>query len=151
MSDTPVSETTASGLEAVSLGGDALVGMATLGKTAAALALVLAIIFVASALLKRLQLHRQPTGGRLRVISAAAVGPRERVVIVQVEERWLVLGVGGGQVNKLHEMAAPPQESGAPPSGAGFEPGDSFATRFAKALRHNAGLKERAGVGRGKS
>ena len=150
MSDTPVSETTASGLEAVSVGGDALVGMATLGKTAAALALVLVIIFMASALLKRLQLHRQPTGGRLRVISAAAVGPRERVVIVQVEERWLVLGVGGGQVNKLHELEAPPRET-APSSGAGFEAGDSFATRFAKALRHNAGLKERDGTGQGKS
>lgn len=150
MSDTPVSETTASGLEAVSVGGDALVGMATLGKTAAALALVLVIIFMASALLKRLQLHRQPAGGRLRVISAAAVGPRERVVIVQVEERWLVLGVGGGQVNKLHELEAPPRETAAS-SGAGFEAGDSFATRFAKALRHNAGLKERDGTGQGKS
>ncbi|WP_445001156.1 flagellar biosynthetic protein FliO [Halomonas mongoliensis] len=150
MSDTPVRENATSGLEAVSVGGDALIGMATLGKTAAALALVLAIIFVASALLKRLQLRRQPTANRLRVISATAVGPRERVVVVQVEERWLVLGVGGGQVNKLHEMEAPPQEAAAS-AGAGFEAGDSFATRFAKALRHNAGLKERDGMGKGKS
>jgi|SRR5690554_5530813 len=144
MSNTPVRDSTASGLDAVSAGGDALVGMATLGKTAAALALVLVIIFVASALLKRLQLRRRPTGGRLQVISATAVGPRERVVIVQVEERWLVLGVGGGQVNKLHELEAPAQTGAPSAEGAGFEPGDSFASRFAKALRHNTGIKSRS-------
>ncbi len=149
MSDAPPArDTAASGLEAISVGGDAMVGMATLGKTAAALALVLLIIFAASALLKRLQHRRQPAGGRLRVVSATAVGPRERVVIVQVEERWLVLGVGGGQINKLHELAAPTQETASPPEGAGFEASDSFATRFAKALKHNAGFKDRAGLGR---
>ncbi|MGM1052622.1 MAG: flagellar biosynthetic protein FliO [Pseudomonadota bacterium] len=150
MSDTPPRDTPASGLEAISVGGDSLVGMATLGKTAAALALVLVIIFVASALLKRLQQRRQPGGGRLRVISATAVGPRERVVIVQVEERWLVLGVGGGQINKLHELAAPDHEATSLPAEAVFAAGDSFASRFAKALKHNAGLKDRTGLGRGR-
>ncbi len=141
MSDTPASDTTASGIEAVSVGGDALVGLATLGKTAAALALVLVIIIAASTLLKRLQQRRTPGGGRLRVVSAAAVGQRERVVIVQVEETWLVLGVGGGQVNKLHELPAPADVPAEPDvRGAGFREGDSFATRFAKALKHNAGM-----------
>lgn len=134
-----------SGLEAVSVGGDALIGLATLGKTAAALALILVIIFIASALLKRLQLRRQPGGSRLEVISATAVGPRERVVVVQVESQWLVLGVASGQVNKLHEMPAPsePQGQAAPAPGPGFVEGDSFATRLAKALKHNAGLGRR--------
>lgn len=154
MSDTPTrpadsgpagSSSAESGLEAVSAGGDALIGLATLGKTAAALALVLVIIFIASILLKRLQLRRQPGGSRLRVVGATAVGPRERVVIVQVESQWLVLGVASGQVNKLHELPAPaePPGQGVPGPGPGFVEGDSFATRLAKALKHNAGLGHR--------
>ena len=36
------------------------------------------------------------------------MGQRERVVIVEVEQRWLVLGVAAGQVTRLHDMPAPP-------------------------------------------
>jgi flagellar protein FliO/FliZ len=32
------------------------------------------------------------------------VGPRERVVIVEVEDTWLVVGVAPGRVNALHQM-----------------------------------------------
>ena len=149
--DTPLRDTLASdaadsGLEAVTAGSDALIGMATLGKTAAALALVVLIIVAARAVLKRVGINRPRHGGRLQVMGATAVGQRERVVIVQVEETWLVLGVGGGQVNKLHELPAPADAPSAPQAGgAGFAAGDSFATRFAKALKHNAG------AGRGRS
>ncbi|WP_373184031.1 flagellar biosynthetic protein FliO [Halomonas campaniensis] len=146
MSDTPARDAAGGGLEAVTTGGDALIGMATLGKTAAALALVVLIILAASAVLKRVGVSRQRHGGRLQVVGATAVGQRERVVIVQVEQTWLVLGVGGGQVSKLHELPAPADAPAEPAAvGAGFEAGDSFATRFAKALKHNAG------VGRGRS
>ncbi len=48
-------------LEALS-GGDALIGMAALGKTAAALALVIAIILLCTSLLKRWQHHRYDHG-----------------------------------------------------------------------------------------
>lgn len=145
MNETPAGDTPGS-LESVAAGGEALIGMATLGKTAAALALVLVMILVAAALMRRWWLPHQRQGRHLRVVGSTAVGTRERVVIVEVEETWLVLGVGTGQVNKLHELPAP--EGAAPPTraaGAGFQPGDSFATRFAKALRHNAG------AGRGNS
>ncbi len=73
-------------------GGDALVGMAALGKTAAALALVIAIILVCTSLLKRWQQHRFDQGARLRIVGTTAVGNRERVVVVEVEDTWLVLG-----------------------------------------------------------
>ena len=137
---------TSSGIETVGLAAnDALIGFAALGKTAAALALIIVIIVACSALLRRFQLRQQPGGARLRVISATAVGPKERVVIVEAQDTWLVLGVGGGQVTKLHEMPAPGDEervatAAGSPTGAGFAPGDSFATRFAKALKHNTGL-----------
>ncbi|MCC5881511.1 MAG: flagellar biosynthetic protein FliO [Halomonas sp.] len=145
MSNTSSPET-ATGLETLAVGGDALVGMATFGKTVAALALVIAIILVCTALLKRWNPQQRAAGGHLQVIGSAAVGTRERVVIVDIEGTWLVLGVGGGQVNKLHELPAPePARNEA--TGPTAE-GDRFAVRFARALKQNAGL---GGSGRGRS
>ncbi len=40
----------------------------------------------------------------LRVIAGAAVGQRERVVVVEVGSTWLVLGVAPGSVTALHQM-----------------------------------------------
>lgn len=39
--------------------------------------------------------------GLLRVVSSASVGTRERVVVVEVGESWLVVGVAPGSVNAL--------------------------------------------------
>jgi flagellar protein FliO/FliZ len=66
--------------------------------------LLVALLLAATLyLLKRLAAPRA-TGVLLRVISAISLGPRERVVIVEAGETWLVLGVAPGQVNKLHEL-----------------------------------------------
>ncbi|MBW6391424.1 flagellar biosynthetic protein FliO [Billgrantia antri] len=139
-----MSNTTSSATASLTGGGDALVGMATLGKTAAALALVIAIILVCTALLRRWNPQKRAAGGHLQVIGSAALGSRERVVIVEIEGTWLVLGVAGGQVNKLHELAAPARPASGTTSSA--PEGERFAARFARALKHNAGL---GGRGRG--
>ncbi|SHF11148.1 flagellar protein FliO/FliZ [Modicisalibacter ilicicola DSM 19980] len=135
-------------LEAVSgAQGDTLIGLATLGKTALALALVIAVILMCSALLKRVGPGRKAAGQHLRMVASTAVGQRERVVIVDVEGTWLVLGVGGGQITPLHQMPAPEEEAAADSVPQGVQGHDSFASRFASALRHNA--KDRfAGRGR---
>ncbi|SBR52367.1 flagellar biosynthetic protein FliO [Halomonas sp. HL-93] len=134
MSDS--ASTQSSSLDALSSGSDSLIGMAVLGKTAAALALVIAIILLCTALLKRLG-HAKRAGGQLQVISSTAVGNRERVVIVQVEDTWLVLGVGNGRITKLHERpapATPPPDMTQTPSG--------FAKRFSQALTNNLTSKK---------
>lgn len=119
--------------------GDTLLGLATLGKTALALAAVIAVILLCSALLKRVGPGRTGHGRHLKLVASTAVGQRERVVIVDVEGTWLVLGVGGGQVTPLHQMPAPAAEA-RPQAAAGqsLQSSDGFAARFASALRHNA-------------
>ena len=117
-------------LDALGNGGESLVGMAMLGKTAAALALVIAIILICTALLKRWSNHTTRHGAHLRVVGSTAVGNRERVVIVEVEDTWLVIGVGGGRITKLHERPAP--EERAPT--ASSPPSSRFARRLSKAL-----------------
>jgi flagellar protein FliO/FliZ len=46
-----------------------------------------------------------------RVISSVSVGTRERVVVVQVADRWIVVGVAPGQVNGLANLEAGIQQS----------------------------------------
>ncbi len=131
-----MSQTSATQGAAETLGsaqGD-LMGLAVLGKTALALGLVIAVIFACSYLLRRLNAGRGRGDRHLKVVTSTAIGQRERVVIVEVEGTWLVLGVGGGQVTRLHELPAPSEpEHGA--SAAGEAQG--FAARFATALRDN--------------
>lgn len=114
---------------------DALLGMAALGKTAAALAFVIALILVCTVLLKRFNKRQARHGAHLEVVSSTAVGTRERVVIVELDGTWLVLGVGNGRVNKLHERPAPAQAThSAPP------PASGFSARFARALRQSGSV-----------
>ncbi|MEX1198430.1 MAG: flagellar biosynthetic protein FliO [Pseudohongiellaceae bacterium] len=121
--------------------GTTLATLAMLGKTAAVLAVIVALILLGSYLLKRLTAGRLPDNRRLRVISSVGVGQRERVVIVQIHETWLVLGVGGGQVNRLHEMPAPEDALDGGPDKPEAQPG-SFARHFGEALKrsHNSGI-----------
>lgn len=45
--------------------------------------------------------------GIVKVVGATMVGPRERVVVVEVENTWLLLGVGAGQVRLLDKLGKP--------------------------------------------
>ena len=49
--------------------------------------------------------------GVLRVIGGVMVGPKERLVLVEMGDTWLLLGVAAGSVNLLHHM---PRPEGAP-------------------------------------
>ena len=88
---------------------------ATLG-----LALVLALIVAIAWIAKRI------TPGALRgasipltIVASQAVGQRERVVVVEVADQWLVLGVAPGRVSALSslpkgEIVAPAANTSAP-------------------------------------
>jgi flagellar protein FliO/FliZ len=43
----------------------------------------------------------------MRVIGGVALGTRERLVLVEVGETWLVIGVAPGQVSAVHAMPRP--------------------------------------------
>jgi len=72
--------------------------------------------------------------GQLRLLGGLSVGNRERVVLVQVGERQLLLGVAPGRVQTLHVL----EENLAPARG---EPaGEDFATRL-RGLMGQGGAK----------
>lgn len=107
-------------------------GLAAFGKVAFALFVILVVIFVCAWLLRRFSPTRGISGKSLKIIATKAVGTKERVVVLEVEDTWLVLGVTATQINKLHELPAGelPSQTATPSSG-------SFSQRFATALKQN--------------
>jgi flagellar protein FliO/FliZ len=97
------------------------------------LGIVLALLVGSLWLLKRLTAPRGLAAGFLKVVTAAAVGPRERVVVVEVGEVWLVLGVAPGHVSALHQM---PRQ--ALPAGAPSIPGE-FSNRLRQFMERSGG------------
>lgn len=100
---------------------------ASLLQMALGLAVVIGLLLACLWLIRRLGAPRG--GAAVKVVGAAAVGPRERVVLVELGERVLVLGVAPGSVTRLDEMkrselALPDKASAA---------GRSFASRLARA------------------
>ena len=81
------------------------------------LGVVLALVFFSLYLLKRLAAPRGAAAGLLRVVAATAIGPRERVVVLEIGDTWMVLGTAPGSVTALTQM--PRQELPAAPSVAG--------------------------------
>ena len=97
-------------------------------QVVAGLAVVLALVGAAAWLLKRFSALRGTGSGLIRIVGGAAVGQRERIVLVEIGGTWRLVGVAPGQVRTLHTM--PRTESaesatapGAPtpaPADAGF-------------------------------
>lgn len=91
------------------------------------LGFIIALIFGSLWLLKRLAAPRGAATQTLRIVAGQAVGARERVVIVEVGDTALVLGVAPGQITTLHTMpkAALPQTPPGNPA-----PAQQFASRL---------------------
>jgi flagellar protein FliO/FliZ len=85
----------------------ALANDEVLGRSLAATGAVVAAILGAAWLLKRLQGGGAARSGLMRTVAALPVGARERVVIVEVRDTWLVLGVTAHTVNVLQAVPRP--------------------------------------------
>ncbi|MAX52530.1 MULTISPECIES: flagellar biosynthetic protein FliO [unclassified Methylophaga] len=80
-------------------------------QTILGLALVLACIVAVAWLLKRTNRFHTAANGKLKVIAGIALGTRERLVLVQVGEEQLLLGVTAQQINTLHKLETPLSEA----------------------------------------
>ncbi|MCL6555254.1 MAG: flagellar biosynthetic protein FliO [Burkholderiales bacterium] len=72
-----------------------------------ALAVVVAAILGTAWLLRRFGPTPLGAGGAMRVLGGVAVGPRERLLLVEIGETWLVVGVAPGRVSAVHAMPRP--------------------------------------------
>ena len=75
-----------------------------------ALVLVFGAIAVSAWLLRRYGPTQMGTAGSaLRVLGGVMVGQRERLVLVEINDTWLIVGVAPGRVNTVHSMPRPAQ------------------------------------------
>jgi flagellar protein FliO/FliZ len=110
------------------------------------LIVVIAAILACGWLARRAGLAGRAPGGTMRVIDSLTLGPRQRIVLVEVADAWLLVGVTVGQMNLLHtlpagEVAAPAKQPGAlvtsllARGGAKTGADASFASKLTQALR----------------
>ncbi len=71
------------------------------------LGMVLAALAAFFWFLRRFSPGQSAAQGAVKVVGGVMLGPRERLVVVEVGETWLLLGVGGGQVSALHTLPRP--------------------------------------------
>ncbi|MBN1240823.1 MAG: flagellar biosynthetic protein FliO [Gammaproteobacteria bacterium] len=91
---------------------------APLIKLALGLVGVVAALLVFSRILPRLGGMSFVGDGRFKVLASLPVGQRERVVLMQVGQRQIVVGVAPGRVSALHVLDEPLEVEAAPASAA---------------------------------
>ena len=71
------------------------------------LLLVLGLIFALAWLLRRVQRAGPQQGQLIELISSRALGPRDRLVLVQVGNEQILLGLTPGRITPLHVLKEP--------------------------------------------
>jgi flagellar protein FliO/FliZ len=72
-----------------------------------ALLVVLGAIMAFAWFMRRIAPARGAASGLLKVVGGVMVGPKERLVVVEVGDTWLILGVGASSVSLVHSMPRP--------------------------------------------
>ena len=96
------------------------------------LAIVLALLAGAAWVLKRFNPIKANHAGHVRIVGGVSVGSRERVIVVEVADQWIVVGVAPGNVNALSTL--PRQEL---PSSGSTHHGAAPSRNFSSWLKHS--------------
>jgi len=78
-------------------------------QTVVALAVVLGLLVGLAWLLKRFGPRHITGGTTVKLVGALSVGARERILVIEVGEQWIVVGASPGRMNALSTM--PRQET----------------------------------------
>ncbi|WP_426577035.1 flagellar biosynthetic protein FliO [Xenorhabdus stockiae] len=85
----------------------------TLMQVSSALGGILLLIFFITWLIRRLGLApaKNKNHRLLNVKASCSLGAKERIVVVEIEDSWLVLGVTPQQITMLHQLPVPPDDT----------------------------------------
>jgi flagellar protein FliO/FliZ len=97
-------------------------------KLTGGLLLVVLVIFVLAWVVKKFNLNQQSQNGLIRIIAGLSIGTRDRIVLLQVGEEQILLGLTPGHIEKLHTLAVPLDVPGEPLETS------SFATRLSRLM-----------------
>ncbi|UTY58282.1 flagellar biosynthetic protein FliO [Massilia sp. erpn] len=101
-------------------------------QTTLALAVVLGLLVGLAWLLKRFGPRSIASGNTVKLVGALSVGARERILVVEVGEQWIVVGASPGRMNALATM--PRQEGVADALPQQNLPGANFAEWFKQTI-----------------
>ena len=96
------------------------------------LLMVLAAIVILAWIFKRTQGMGQTAVGSLRVTATLPLGPKERILLVQIGDEQIVVGASGGNLRTLHVLEQPLSAASEPGDGDG-----SFRERLQRTLRRS--------------
>ncbi|MCF8970385.1 flagellar biosynthetic protein FliO [Pseudomonas carnis] len=71
------------------------------------LLLVIGLIFLLAWLMRRVQRIGPGNGQVIELVGSRALGPRDRLVLVQVGEEQILLGITPGRITPLHVLKTP--------------------------------------------
>ncbi|MES2017400.1 MAG: flagellar biosynthetic protein FliO [Pseudomonadota bacterium] len=100
-------------------------------QTILALGFVLGLLIAMAWLMKRFGPRGGPNAGVLRIVGALNLGGRERVMVLEVGDQWIVVGASPGRINALATL---PKPEGAPAAEALTHP-DFASGSFAAWLK----------------
>ena len=109
--------------------GPASVGSAEVLSVAGGLFLVIAAILTAGFLYSRMKGPRIGGNNVINIIASQALGPKERIVLIEIANTQLVIGLTTSQVQTLHVFDEPVIKAAEAVSGS------SFAERLKLVLR----------------
>jgi flagellar protein FliO/FliZ len=98
-------------------------------QTILALCFVLALLGALAWFLKRYGPRQAGGSAQLRLVGALSLGGRERIIVVEVGDQWIVVGASPGRVNALATL---PRQESAP---AQLSPHQPSAPNFAEWLK----------------
>lgn len=76
-------------------------------KLTGGLLLVLVVIFLFAWVVRKFNLTQQSRSGLLRIVAGLNLGTRDRIVLLQVGDEQVLLGLSPGRIEKLHVLANP--------------------------------------------
>jgi len=110
-----------------------VVSAGTYGQATLALLLIVGLLVGAAWLARKVSGGKGFGQGGMKIVGGVALGPRERIVLLEVGDQRLVIGIVPGQIRTLHRLA----KGSALPSG---DPATAGEAPFAQWLQR---VKER--------
>ncbi len=81
-------------------------------KLTGGLILIVALILVLAWLMKKFNLNQQSHSGLIKIIAGLSIGTRDRIVLLQIGEEQILVGLTPGRIEKLHTLAQPLEVAG---------------------------------------
>jgi flagellar protein FliO/FliZ len=95
------------------------------------LIVVLGLMALCAWMLRRFSASKTTGGTSIRIVGGVSVGTRERVMVVEVGDQWIVVGVAPGRVTSLSTM---PKQEATPASPNAPQAPRNFSNWLAQSL-----------------